>query len=717
MRRLRYGHEDNEALQLLAGDVVGGRHTTGVVIRDSFWTFKPVLGGCVNKIPVSGRSLPGTPYFQYSDVFEVGENVYAAIDPGIVDPGNISKMCAFYVVQNKTDAQWNADNSLNHLALLGGNAAVLKVKVQSGCINANKVLVWPNATAVGEYDLVADFGNNTPNAAAFVPDNAYDTPLDVIDGYFVTGFRVVEDPGTMSDPGLFAGVWSYDENVVAGMGLAGTVTVDDENGFYTTPGAFSVLTRQVRLKAHVCFPADAPGVTDPAQISTSKQNYPLVVIVHGNGQDYTSYDFLLQHFARNGFVAASIDNRFLNGGVLVHGMHGLGRANNFFEHLAVLKAKFGTALQNNVGVLGHSRGGEAAVKIARLNQQTGAGNAVNAVFSLAPTDQYGKEVLALPFAAPYFVLYGSRDGDVAGWSPFQTGFGDWRMSGFSLYDRASDAPKSMAFVYRATHNGFITTNSDNPGDSPIPEATQKAITQAYANAFFRQHLRGEAQWQGIFRGEWKPASVIATGAELYVQYREPGGKTIDDFEGAVANWQASTIGGSVSHGGTLPVDPFEARLFDFSPGNPGLDTQSPHDSKGLKVRWDTIGDRLVWTIPAAHKDVSGYGTLSLRITQKEASASNPANQPQDLRVSLKDSANNTRAIRVGSFGAVPYPDQRSNSDLRKSALSTIRIPLKSYTIVCAGQPKVDLQNVVELALDFSLKPAGEIEIDEIEFTS
>lgn len=714
LRPVHYGFEEDEAHRVLASDVIANRRSTSVVVREAFWTAKPVLGGCVNRIPVSGRSISGAPYFQYTDTFEVGENVYAALDPGIMDPGNLSKMCAFYVVQSKTDAQWNSDTSLSHLAVLGGNPAVTKVKVQSGCINANKVLLWPNASVIGEYDIVADFGNNTPDAMSFVQDNAYDTPLDVIDGYFLAGFRVVEDPGNLSDPGLFAGTWIYDETTVAAMGLPGTISVDDESGSYATPGGFSVLTRQVRLKAHVSFPADAPGVTDPAQISATKPNFPLVVIVHGNGHDYGAYDFLLQHLARNGFVAASIDNRYLSGTTLVHGMHGLGRANNFFQHLTVLRTKFGPKLQNDLGVMGHSRGGEAVVKIARLNSTMALGNNINALLSLAPTDQYGKEVLAGAYATPLFVLYGSRDGDVAGWSP-SFPF-DWRKTGFSLFDRAADAPKSMAFVYRATHNGFITINSDNPGDMPLSEMTQRAITQAYATAFFRQHLLGESKWSGMFTGEWKPASISATGAEVYFQYRASAGKTIDDFEGA-ANWQSSTVGGSVSHGGTLPVDPAEARLFDFPPGSPGLDPKSPHDTNGLRVRWDGLGDRLAWTIPPAHADVSGYSVLSLRVTQKEGSASNPANLPQDLRVRLRDSASNERAIRASAFGPIPFPDQRSNSDLRKSAMATIRIPLTAYTIVCAGQPQVDLHNVVELSLDFTMTSTGEIEVDEIEFAT
>ncbi len=711
VRPLRYGHEDNERFHLLARDVVGSRRLTGLVVRENFWRAKPVLGGCVNKIPLSGRSIAGPPYFQYADTFQVGEDVWAAMDPGIVDPGNISKMCALYVIPSKTETQWNADNSLNHLPVLGGNAAVHKTLLQPGCINHNKVLVWPTAALPGEYDIVADFGNNVPDAASFVQDNQFNTPLDIIDGYFITGFRVVEDPGTFTEFAN-AGNWNYDETVVAGMGLPGTVTVEDENNSYHTPGGFSVLDRDVLMKANVFFPADAPGVTDPAQISAAKPDYPLVVVVHGNGHNYTSYDFLLQHLARNGFIAASINARI--GAAMANGMHGLGRANVFFEHMAVLQARFAAKLQNNVGIMGHSRGGEAVVKIARLNQQLALGHNINAVVSLAPTDQYGSEVLSGAWAKPYLVIYGSRDGDVAGWPPY-AGYTVPNI-GFALYDRAGGAAKSMVFVYRATHNGFITANSDNPGDNPLPPATQKTFPPAYMNAFFRQYLMGDLRWEGIFKGEWKPASVAVTGAEYYVQYRNTVRRTVDDMEEAALNWQVSTIGGNVSHGGTLPADPAENR-FHHEAATPGLDPKSPHDSNGMQFKWDNNTDSLVFDIPPGQRDVSGFSAISFRVTQKADSTSNPANQPQNLRLALKDSANNERAVRVSPFGTIPFPDQRSNAALVKSALTTVRIPLKSFSIVCAGMVQVNLTNVVSLSFKFSEAPAGEIAIDDLEFTN
>lgn len=713
VRPVRYGFEEDELLAVLPNDIIGSRRVTGVVIREAFWKAKPVLGGCVNKIPVSGHSISGSPYFRYADTFTVGEDVWAGLDPKIVDPNNISKMCALYVIESKDATGWS-NNSLIHLPVLGGNTNTTKHKLQAGCINANKILVWPNATQLGEYDIVVDFGNNTSDASLFVPDNAYNTPLDIIDGYFVAGFRVVKDPGTMQDF-AHAGKWNYDETIVNAMGFPGIVTVQDEIGSYHSSSTPTIVSRQLRMKAHVFFPADMPGVTDPVQISSNQPNYPLIVIIHGNGHDYTSYDFLLEHFAKNGFIAVSIDVRYFNGSSDVHGMSGQGRAEALFPHLNIINTKFGSKVQNNIGIMGHSRGGDAVVKAARINQQQKLGNNINAVIALAPTDQYGTEILGGAWSKPFFVLYGSRDGDIDGgiWTSGYT----VPQTGFAHYDRANGSKKSMCFVYRATHNGFITSNYEaDYGDIPdllLPD-TQKAFTKAYMNAFYRWHLKNESQWEGMFAGEWTPGSVSATGAKSYIQYNDPTTKIVDEFEGAI-NWQASTIGGTVDHNGTLPVDPSEGKMSAAVIA--GLDPKSPHDTQGLKVKWNDTVDKLIFSIPPAHKNISGYSVLSFRVTQKIDSADNPLNQSQNFRVALRDGSNNERAVRVSAFSEIPFPDYRSNHDLSKSAMNTVRIPLKSYQIVCAGLSPVNLDDITTLTFLFSEKMTGEIEIDDIEFSN
>ena len=687
VRPLRYGYEDDEDFHLRPTDLVT-RSLTGVVVRQEFMISKAVRGGCANTQPISGRTISGPPYFQYADTFQVGEDVWAALDPLALDPALVGQMVALYVVPHKTAAQWTADPSLTHLAVLGGNPDVPKFKTQSSCINYNKVKIWPNATQVGEYDIVADFGNNTPNASLFVPDNTYNMPLDIIDGYFVAGFRVVQDPTTDAQFAN-AGTFTYND---------GPVTVTDDFGSVT-----------VDLKAIVYFPADIAGATMPSQISAAQATYPMVIVVHGNSSALTSYlgyNYLLEHLAKNGFIAASIH--------LNPGMAATGRARILFEHINLLKTKFGTTAANNIGIMGHSRGGEAVVAATRINHQEALGHSINAVVSLAPTDWILHETFASPWSKPYLVIYGSMDGDVAGVA----------QTGFFLYDRTSGQPKCMVFVYGSTHGRYNTVWGDTDitagwsalgaGDLPklISADAHQKIAKGYMTAFFRLHLKAETRWSGIFRGEWRPAAVEQADSgnvKLYIQYEDTVRREVDNFQGghSAGAWLTSTIGGDDN---SLPVDPAENELTL-------LDIHSPHDTGGLELRWDALSDHLRFDIPAAQKNVTSFAALSFRVGQKTGSASNPAGLPQDLYATINDTSAKSRSVLISKFAEIPPPHERAKPQYTKSAMRTVRIPLHVYTIAIAGQTPVDLQNVESVTFDFNVKTAGEIHIDSVEFTN
>jgi hypothetical protein len=706
VRPLRYGYEEDRLLHILPHDILVGNRLTGIVIREEFMHGKLVQGGCINKLDVSGRGIAGQPYFQYADTFEKGEDVYFALDPNIVDPGNAGKMCALYVVPNKTETEWNTPggNTLAHLPVLGGNAAVQKFLVQTYCVNANKRLLWPAAAIEGEYDIVADFGNNSTDATAFVNDDQYNAPLDIIDGYFATGFRVIEDPTTIT-PFNFFGQFDYSE------ATKGTATVSDEFNFFAADVNKIVGDVTLPLRARVMFPADGAGAVTAAQISNEQANYPLIVIVHGMGHSFTNYDYLLQHFAQNGFIAASIH---------LSGMGGLGRANTLFHHIDILKAEFGAKVQDNIGIMGHSRGGEGVVKAARINTENALGHDINAVISLAPTDQYGNEVLGGSWATPYLTIHGSLDGDVSIFKPILPGaFVQFthRSGGSSLYDRANGAPKTMVWVYGATHNGFIGTNDSLPaGDAAntITPVAQQTIAKGYMNAFFRKHLLGETKWDGLFTGEWKPQATTQADAgsvKLFVQHAGTSKLTVDHFEGAhtTTSWQTSTIGGVVSQTG-LPANPIEEYLHN-------TDDHSAHDTSGLLYNWNSLNDKIEFNIPAANKNVSAWKVLSFRICQRALDAANPANLPANLRVALRDGSGNERAIRVSAFAEIPFPQQRTDNDKILSMMRTVRIPLTAYTIVCLGIQKVDLTDITKITFLFSEQTTGSLEMDDLCFTN
>jgi len=279
-------------------------------------------------------------------------------------------------------------------------------------------------------------------------------------------------------------------------------------------------------------------------------------------------------------------------------------------------------------------------------------------------------------------------------------------------------------VYGAIHDRFNTVWGDGDlyfgelGGTDLAkvitaDAHQK-IAKGYMSAFFRRFLKNEAQWTGMFRGEWVPVAAASADskAKFYVQYQHPNARTVDDFEGAHGSttWQTSTIGAAVDDDNSLPADPVENQLASIDP-------HSPHDTAGLLLRWDGTADHLRFLVPNAQKDVTGYTALQFRITQKVNSASNPAGMSQDLRVSLTDAANQTRAIMVSKFGEVPFPDTRYYDQYTKSAMRTVRIPLSAFRILCLTLAEVDLTNVVNVAFEFSEKAMGEIEIDSVQFTA
>jgi hypothetical protein len=708
LRELRYGREDVEDLDLRIDDTVGFRAITGFRLREDFLASKFARGGCVNLQSISGRPTADASGFQFSSVFQPGEEIWGVLEPNALDPEHQSKMVALYLVAHKSAGAWSSDPSLEHLAELGGNAAAPIFLLQSGSASTNMQLLWPSV-AEGEYDIVADFGNNTPDASAFIPDASYDQPLDAIDGYVLPGFRVVADPAIVTDF-EHIGSFSYDES---------DITVTDEVGvwdrYLNQEPSFSEVSLPVR--GIVYFPADAPEATQPWQISTAESNYPIFVAVHGNSsnqESYLGYNYLLEHSARNGFIAASIH--------LAPGMRGRGRAEMLFHHLDRLKTMFGNRAADRIAIMGHSRGGEAVVQAVTMSLNPAIGHNIEAVISLAPTDQYGRALLGEAAARPYLVIYGALDGDVAGAA---VPGGVPRKSGFSLYDRAYGASKSMVFVHGALHGPFNTVWGGvdapalPPGDAQkaIPQAAHRAVAQSYINAFLRCHIHGDTRYDGVIRGDWVPASVQQTGdgsIRLYVQYNGLDRLLVDNMVGnaGAGGWSHSTIGGTVEDDDTLPEDPVEDWLHE-------IDDHSPHESGGLLFRWNEAGDRLRFELPSA-RDVSGFGYLSFRVAQRVGSDSNMG-APQDFYVGLTDQGGGSRDIRVSRFTDIPVPFERVDKPpgwerVTKSAMRTIRIPLDAFTIAAQELDSVDLTAVTQIAFEFGVRATGEIAIETVAFT-
>lgn len=668
----------------------------------------------------------------------------------------------------------------------------------------------------------------TPTTDVFV----YGSTLNMLCSKDFAAAAVLEnllpDPGTFEEFPLVE-VWKYDkaDSYVLSKFPTGEVTVSDR-------GNVTVI-QKVEPKANVYFPVDASGDLLP---STKKPNYPLIVIIHGNGHLYESYDKICTHFAKNGFIAASISCLFKKNEIELRSitpayspssgvsydyvfnseagiylyesgpkkfskyevvsstvtitpmswiegigkdfeiitntagnlqanfktlsfnlqdMNITGRSNLLYPHLKIIKEKFDTKVQNNIGLIGHSRGGEAVVRAAKDIVLLSASQVpvdlrdINAIISLAPTDLWDEENLIQD--VPYFVLYGSKDGDVSGdiddtiLYPFrQNGeVGIVGTGGFSLYDRAKNqSEKAMTFVYGATHNGFITDNHDYSPLFPSleTEIIQSKITFAYMNAFFRKHLKQENIWNSVIKGDHIPLSIQKK--DIYHQYKNMNTsqiKEIQIFDGISSiPSQISTSGGvtirltefdrrvtsSVTYvdpvsGSTLTTTKPVSGIYPYiytTNNIKRIDKYSPHAKKGLYVDYTAAGE-IYFNQITSGLDISNYNFISFRISQVVLPVTGTYNNLSLIEVSLKDTSNVSNQTKLKK--TIPAPDLRgptkgylSSGDpdkesITKSALLTVRIPLSEFV-------SVDLIHIKQVSFIIPSIGSGAFILDDLEFT-
>jgi dienelactone hydrolase len=688
VRPFRPGWFDADEPRLAPGDVVSDRRFASLVIRIPYHDLFG-FGNAITLTPrIAGRPLAHRPYFHFLDNFPRGTDVYAALDPDALPPGLLSKRAAIYVIVHKTASDWTTSSALTDVSGPGMTPAPKIVPIVPGCVNWNSTLVWPNPQVPGRYDIAIDFGNNAADPSGFVPDGSLDPPLDMIDGYVRVGFYVTDDP---SLPGPYAGsIGSHDYQL-------GSINVPSTD---TGPTP----TDSLPMTATIRYPAQSSGVDAPFAAG----QFPLVVIMHGNSgmeTSYLGYDYLLDHLAGHGFVAMSI---YAPVGAFIET-----RARAILAHLATM-AQYATSPglfqghldMTQIGIAGHSRGGEAVVRAARINTAEGLGYAIGAAVSIAPTDyhHYGDA------GVPVLVVYGANDGDVAGTWPDRTGF--------DIFDETG-RPRSFVFVYGATHDRFntewasIETSVEfqlhiTPSDIPqlISLTDHENVAKGYLTAFFQAHLQGRDEQLAYFSDGLKPS--LTSALRIHTTHEAPGERTLDDFQQLPHDPSTNSLGGAVT--ATALSGLAEDELH-------ALDVHSPHPIAGAQLSWTSSAGIYLSDVPAVARDLTAYSVLAFRVTQKYGSAENPANLPQDFFVRVTDGAAKSRAIRVSTFTDIPYPYVRGETDLIKSALKSVRIPLASFVIANLGAEDVDLAAVSSISFEFDAFGAatGEIEINDIEF--
>ena len=281
--------------------------------------------------------------------------------------------------------------------------------------------------------------------------------------------------------------------------------------------------------------------------------FPLVLVVHGNHnmKDFSDpgYQYLGEHLASRGFILVSVDENFLNGAMRNEND---ARGWMLLKHLEAWRGfndsipgpLRGKVDMQNIGIMGHSRGGEAVGHAAAFNRlarypddakvKFNFNFAIKAVVAIAPVDaQYKPAGQFTPVEnVNYLVIHGSHDGDVS------------TFNGLRQYQRirfTDGKPwfKSAWYVYRANHGQWNTVwgNKDAGPRSGrfldlrglISQEDQRQFGKVVIGAFLEATLHNRREYLPMFRdhrvaGGWLPKTMYIT------RFQENGYKTLASYE-------------------------------------------------------------------------------------------------------------------------------------------------------------------------------------------
>ncbi len=455
---------------------------------------------------------------------------------------------------------------------------------------------------------------------------------------------------------------------------------------------------------------------------------------------FEGYAYLQEDLAKRGIVSVSVDTNFANR----FGSRIETRADMVLAALDHMRALdkdaatryFGRLDLSKVGLMGHSRGGDAVVRVVEKNlgRSTTTRFGIEAVCSLAPTDISGtatdttRTQLSSADVGFFLGVWGTLDGDVSGVDGADNEFGN----PFRHYERTG-AQKSMIHLDRCEHNRFNTVwmggspaapfSGDDPGllasDVPLLRsfAEHQQLAIEYIGGMFAWHLLGDTTARGLLQGTVANSLAIPVSVQWSFGDRI---RLLDTLDRAAPELPGATR--TVFVGTRLELADIEVTEDTITPGgSPATDvkiTEHVGARTGIlevDTSAATVDDRAMsLAVPAAQRNWStDVDTLTFRLGALYAitseAALNAGRQPE-AAITLFDTAGKTATVVIAPglttpsperppFHQVDYEKASGGASILNATLfrsETVRVRLDRF----GGAPGIDLANVAQMLVKF-----------------
>jgi hypothetical protein len=463
--------------------------------------------------------------------------------------------------------------------------------------------------------------------------------------------------------------------------------------------------RDFSIKGSVYYPAQDDGQGQPFHTRLAELGpVPIVFIAHGNHgisrdpdnpivggveqqdcdmvpgwdeiQNHEGYDYFQRRLARMGIIAVSIFGNETNcWGWTDNIMARAGLINATIAYFQSLDSGgdpiFGGRIDfNRVGLLGHSRGGDAVVTVPEI---TTLAISIRAVIALAPTDAGANS--GVPDGYGFMTILPAGDGDVRA------------NNGAKYYDQARPSPlKCQLYVHHTNHNFFNRQwlQDDGKGPAVMSRYHHERVLTTYGCAFYRALLLGHSTTDYLV-GRLLPPATRTDDVQISAELS--GELTVDHHEDG-NGIDLNSLGQPTSRTGGMVADEHGFSQSAASAFNSTFYGDTTGMVMECEKRLGTFRSQL-----AGSTDVRGR-EIWIRMAEVFDGNSVPPNAA-GFELGLEDE-NGTRGwVDSDGVGGIPRPYDRTADDgYTKTMPKTLRFPTRCFS----RETKLDLQNIVAILI-------------------